>query len=651
MAQELKSINLVAPGFKGINTEDSPLSQDPSFAESADNAVIDNRGRLAARKGYVLLTQATFEYVVVDDTTGFQPNETITGGTSGATATITEVYNGTVLLIEDTRSGTFSASETLTGGTSGTTATFSSTQTSADLSTNPLRAIKEFKDDAGNIKVFSVGNNKILSGTETLVDETPSGYTISDDNWKMVTFNDKIYFFQSGHEPLVYDSTSKAVEELSSVSGAAGVALTMYGNEVLAAYGRLWTADFATEKSKIYWSDLLIGQDWSGGTAGSIDISKVWPDGYDEIVALAAHNNALIIFGKHSIVVYSGAEAPASMQLSDTVAGIGCIGRDTVQYTGSDVLFLSQTGLKSFGRTIQEKSMPLTTLSSTITKDIIQLINEANELYKSVYHPEENFYLLTFSNQDTTYCFDIRGTLENGSYRVTRWPGTGFKCYESRDNGNLLIGNTSGFGRYAGYQDNGSSYRLKYFSPELTFGDPSKIKFLKKLRPTLIGGSGARIFLKWSYDFGTAYNSASITIRSQGKGEYGLDEYPEFSELSSYGISSTLTGGVYVVNKFLGDFTSAPTTGSGGGALLNGDSYFDTATDTYYVYISGSFVDLSTLSAVSFAEFSEGELTSREAINTNSSGSTLTIGLESDINGQELSLQDINVLALVGKTI
>ena len=41
MAQELKSINLVAPAFKGVNTEDSPLAQDPSFAEIADNAVIE----------------------------------------------------------------------------------------------------------------------------------------------------------------------------------------------------------------------------------------------------------------------------------------------------------------------------------------------------------------------------------------------------------------------------------------------------------------------------------------------------------------------------------------------------------------------------------------------------------------------------------
>ena len=115
----------------------------------------------------------------------------------------------------------------------------------------------------------------------------------------------------------------------------------MYGNEVLAAYGRLWTADFSTDKSTIYWSDLLSGHIWTGGSSGSIDISKVWPDGHDEIVALAAHNDHLIVFGKRSIVVYSGAETPSSMTLADTISGVGCVGRDTVQSTGTDLIFFS----------------------------------------------------------------------------------------------------------------------------------------------------------------------------------------------------------------------------------------------------------------------------------------------------------------------
>ena len=515
MAQELNSINLVAPAFKGINTEDSPLAQDPSFAEVADNAVIDQRGRIAARKGLSVITT----------------NKT-------------------------------------------------------ELGSAKIRAIKEFKNDAGTTKVFSVGNNKILSGTTTLADATPGGYSISADNWKMVNFNDSIYFYQRGYQPLIYNTVASGtsggansdVVTLSSVNSAAGLTSSMYGNEVLAAYGRLWTADFSADKSTVYWSDLLAGHIWSGGSSGSIDISKVWPDGYDEIVALSAHNNHLIILGKRSVVVYSGATAPASMTLADTVSGVGCVDRDTVQATGTDVLFLSQTGLKSFGRTIQEKSMPLSSLSGTITKDIIATLVAETDFFRSVYHPEENFYLLTFVSEDLTFCFDVRGTLDNGSYRATRWPGTGFTSYNRQDNGTLLIGSAQGIGKYSGYQDNSAAYRFQYTSPELAFGDPAKLKFLKKLRPTIFGGENSDIFFRWAYDFKSSSSSATITLSSDATSEYNVAQY-------------------------------------------------------------------------NIDQFSAGTFTSRNTVNTGGSGGTLSINMESDINGKEMSLQEINVLALLGKTI
>ena len=51
MAQKLQSITITAPGFAGINTQDAPLAQDPTFASIADNCIIDKEGRVAARKG------------------------------------------------------------------------------------------------------------------------------------------------------------------------------------------------------------------------------------------------------------------------------------------------------------------------------------------------------------------------------------------------------------------------------------------------------------------------------------------------------------------------------------------------------------------------------------------------------------------------
>ena len=503
MAQELKSINLVAPAFKGVNTEDSPLAQDPSFAEVADNAVIDKRGRIAARKGHNVITTDK-----------------------------TALGSGTV------------------------------------------RVVHEFKKSSGTNAVLSAGNNKIFTGTTTLTDATPASYTITADNWKIVNFNEKAYLFQAAHAPLVYDGTS--VVRLDSVSGAAGV---VQGNEVCSAYGRLWVTGTGANSSTVYWSDLLIGHDYSGGTSGSINISKVWPDGYDEIVALAAHNGLLIIFGTHSIVAYEGAEEPATMKLMDTVAGVGCVDRDTVQYTGTDVLFLSHTGLKSFGRTIQEKSMPISSLSGNITKDIISALQTENDFFRSVYSPEEGFYLLSFVGQDVTYCFDVRGTIENGSYRVTRWVSTGFSCYTRQEDGTLLIGTSKGISEYDGYRDDGSTYRFRYYSPSLTFGDSSRVKILKKLKPTLVGANNASVFLKWAYDFKSSYSTAEFKVGDQVSGFFGVSEY-----------NTT-------------------------------------------------------------AEFTGGALTNQKSLNATGYGTSVVVGLEADIDGSQLSLQEINVMALIGKLL
>jgi len=201
----------------------------------------------------------------------------------------------------------------------------------------------------------------------------------------------------------------------------------------------------------------------------------------------------------------------------------------------------------------------------------------------------------------------------------------------------------------------------------LTFGELSMLKRVKKSRPTLVGANSATVVLKWAYDFDTFYRTAEFTVGNQQPAFYNESEYAVYSELSSYGISSTFVAdsngvlfedgsqGYYQVNKYLGELTSVPTTGSGGGALLNGDSYFNTTESAYYVYISGAFVDLNDdddgLTPSAESEFTGGELTSRRAVNATGGGGITTIGLEADINNFSLYLQEINVLVLKGKVL
>lgn len=52
MSKQLQSYSLSAPGFYGLNTEDSPLDLGVGFALVATNCILDQYGRIGARKGW-----------------------------------------------------------------------------------------------------------------------------------------------------------------------------------------------------------------------------------------------------------------------------------------------------------------------------------------------------------------------------------------------------------------------------------------------------------------------------------------------------------------------------------------------------------------------------------------------------------------------
>ena len=467
MAQQLQNITVAAPGFAGLNTQDSPIGVDPSFAAVADNCVIDKLGRIGARKGWEAVST-----------------------------------NGSSVL----------------GSSRG------------------IEMVYEFIDNSGDKVVVSAGNNKLFTGTTTLTDATPTGYTPTANNWKAVTLNDHVYLFQRDHEYVLGTDHggSFVLEEHSAHSHATGT--PPEANEVLAAYGRLWAADITGNKHTVYWSDTLNGHHWTGGTSGSLDVTTVWPTGFDEITALAAHNGFLIIFGKKSILVYSGASSPASMTLTDTVEGVGCIARDSVQHTGTDIIFLSDSGVRSFGRTVQEKSMPMRDISKNVRNDINKAILAQTNPIKSVYSEDEAFYLLSFSESNLVYCFDMRGPLdESGAHRVTTWTAIDPLSFAVLEDGSIYIGKDSGIVKYSGYVDGTASYQLSYFSNPLDFGNAANLKFLKKFNLTLISSPTTPVTLNWGYDYTDSYTKQAFTFAGTAANvaEYGVSEYNTTAEYTS----------------------------------------------------------------------------------------------------------------------
>ena len=77
------------------------------------------------------------------------------------------------------------------------------------------------------------------------------------------------------------------------------------------------------------------------------------------------------------------------------------------------------------------------------------------------------------------------------------------------------------------------------------------------------------------------------------------------------------------------------------------DTTYSTAEFTVGTQITGFYGE----SEYTTVEFTGGELTSQRSLNTTGYGTSVQVGLESEIDGSPLSLQEINVMALIGKLL
>jgi hypothetical protein len=345
------------------------------------------------------------------------------------------------------------------------------------------------------------------------------------NNWMGVNLNNHAYFFQRGFKPVIYDvatDTITLVENHPFYSGTIPKA-----NCALGAFGRLWVADTATERSILHYSDTLIGHKWTGGSAGSIDLTTVFPNGGDEIVALASFNNRLVIFARKSIILYSGADDPTTMVVEDFIDTLGCTARDSVQDTGSDVVFLSETGLKSLGRVVEERSNPINDLSINVKDTFIgELAIENLANVRSVYYERDSHYLLSIPSVQRVWCFDTRQKLENGAWKATTWSEFEVYSFLATASRSLLVGDAAfDVCIYDKYNMKGFPYTFTYLSNHLNSGDSSIMKVLKKLSILVVGGAQT-ITLKYGINYSTALKSISGNVFSnKNASEYNIAQY------------------------------------------------------------------------------------------------------------------------------
>ena len=497
MAKPITPLVLDSIGIFGLNRQASPSSLEHQWLTAANNIMLDDRGRITSRRGVKQITDL-----------------------------------------------------------------IGSSSSNSDI----IKSLGEFRNSTGSATIFAGSNDKIYKlntgNTPNTLDEqtfTGTPQTLTDGNWEFCNFNDKFYGVQSSHTPIYYDGTNwMDLADASGFSAPSGVT-TFDPTSCLGGFGRLWVGGVAEANDVVYYSDTLIGHKFQTGAAGYVDMKTVWAG--DQVTALANFMGKLVIFGKRNIAIYNSPDDPSSADfaLDEVVRGVGCVARDSVQALGDDIIFLSNSGVRSLRRTMVQDKMPLMDLSLNIKDEITTHIVSADMAQvKGQYCLCGGYYALSFPDRNITYVFDFKGGTGDAP-RVTTWN------FETKKTPKALLSTTDGImymglgnsdyaGRiatYDGYFDveksdvtstyanqtvceaaghtwestnskcwesTNNTYQADFKTVWLDFGDPAKAKLLKRFLAVISGGKDMSVTMNWYRDYSVDFDSGSFTLSPTASG-------------------------------------------------------------------------------------------------------------------------------------
>ena len=513
-----------------------------------------------------------------------------------------------------------------------------------------IASIHEHDDQGTNKIVVSYGTSIYVVDFTSPASAFPSSgadvkHTVSGSsgNWQFVNFNDRLHCFHASIEPQRYDGS---LSSGSRWTAHATKPSTVSSNQFkptcgMGYYGRIWAGGVAESPDVVYYSNLLDGDDWTGGDAGLIDLSKIW--GIDDVIAIAPFYGKLVIFGKNNIVIYDRPDDVTELQLNEVIRGVGLVSRDTVQAIGDDLVFLSNTGLRSLGRTTEKDKLPLTDLSVNIKDTLIRNIGQSSNV-KSVYVENEGIYIMSFVDKNITYVFDFKHFTPNNAPRITTWTFDNDREPTSlsyTETYGLLVGQKDGgLAGYEGYYDTDlagastysySSYTSSIATTWINLGESIAASFLKRLFLVLEGGSGATLGLKWYKDYSPSPSeTTSITLNPTTTGSTALWG----ASTSIYGANTAYDyGGVQYCS--IGQYNNQTDCEAGGG--------------TWTTISNTGAVDQppnATSNPVTYKP-----IYGLHEYKTPLTGSAKNLKLEIDIesNGFDASLQDLTLLHKQGK--
>lgn len=531
-------------------------------------------------------------------------------------------------------------------------------------------------DYNGTFTITVIDDNTYYYNTATIATSDATGDTIA--RTETVTVTHVGYDFVQGdtitislatitayniaNTPVTPKTTDTYTYEINSIPTADETDVEVYwskgtppnGNTVLSAYGRLWVADTSSNKTTVYWSNLLDGAEWRSdiGTVGSLDISGILINGNDEIVALGAHNGRLIIFCKHNIIIMDDQSAgkryldPADLNLVEVIEGIGCVARDSIENTGADILFLSESGVLSLGRTIQEKSQPIRDISRNIRDPLLtQVLRTNKDKIKATYSESFAFYLLAVPDDGIVWCFDTRQEMPDGSSKVTRWNSLTHTDWLAFD-GKIYMSSPYGISEYKNRKDNGDSYDLQYFTPYFNFGMQNIVKVAKQVAITAYSSFKQQVRIKLNTDYElNSRRPIVVELNDSLVYQYNFDQYGiTTTTIAAAQAANTITdqNGIHYAANF--STTQTTTYDTELKVWLDADTFYYTTDNGTRTRVSlyfphGDFA----------AEYGGNDAVDNVKVSVGGAGFVIQLGFESTIDGGFVSIQQVDLFVKQGR--
>ena len=274
---------------------------------------------------------------------------------------------------------------------------------------------------------------------------------------------------------------------------------------------RLFGVGAGDTRNTLYASDILDPAVWD--PTNSIVVNG---DDGDQITAIVPYyNNRIIVFKKRRVFqvdIPSDATTAADWVVSIISNNTGCVATGTAVQVSSDILFLSDNGIRSLVRSVADDFSSVGVPISEVVKDVIQSINtDSIRISTAIYYDNRYFLAVPTGSSnvnDTLIVYNtVLGAFEGTwSPRIMQFTLTNFNQAGTR----VMLKKVNGvIEQYAGYKspagtvssdylDAGTSYDSYVRTKDFNFGDTFAAKY----------GSHFEVIFDDSYS-----NSANIFIQ------------------------------------------------------------------------------------------------------------------------------------------